>query len=929
MSIIVALCGIRVLSEEGYMIPPQYPLNHEVSNVQFSEEWQVLGPFQCGTREAIWGADPLEYRGGFRNLSFDEKAEYASPLSTDGRVKWGQAWANVTNSHAGQSRAELMVAFPEVNWPFLQSVYGWSAKQYQAWARGYLYLHGSNRQAVAIFTDGILDLSIDGKRHFGGDFYSYRRAPLVLDITPGVHLVELRLIRDVRALGGQGDPTIHVVVELEIRYGTLTIDERSLLIPEATEQKLGSSWASINVQNNAREWVEILSLYSPNVGVNILLDFWMHGDSAMYLVLLGDRGPIAPCTVSDSPTGLSIHCWQSVELRVSIRSSLQGWPTGGNPNSLFQSQRITYAHPAGIISYAILRPPPLHSPCASIKTNASLPLIIGLHGAGLDADSVQARGMLDAAYGICAWMLFPSGVTSWSGDDWHIWGVGDIKAAVKAIPNWMKAVGWSGPGALVDDWMVIGHSNGGQGVWYLITHYPDNVFAAAPVSGYTSIESKPPNAIYPCSGARSDVADYVPYNMWRDSEPLISSILHQSRASYKHELLLANAAGIPILQQHGSQDTNVPAYHSRLMHALLEETDWLSEYVELPNAGHWFDGVMTTPPLLKFYESSLHSARNRIPPTFAIYVPPSGDMSSKGGIFVDQLQSPDRLGRLHVTIDAQQKKWHLQTQNIHRFHLSANACNTKPHIVLVLDDMSTHFAVDPAQCDSTWYIRGADGNWMRSNQTSWRSMSQRYGRQVGALDAILRTNGPFTINICSANVEKTALQISRNLLQYFAADSQIIKRCDPFDSGYPGNVITISLGNELPAPVISSYPLRVTDNRIYLHRCFPAPSSIYASMNLTSSINCGKYYINHEPAMGALFLRPLSDERLELVVWGTDRDGLEQAARLVPTLTGAGQPEFLVLGESFQWKGHAGLHAAGHFDKFWQISAGSYIANGI
>jgi hypothetical protein len=27
--------------------------------------------------------------------------------------------------------------------------------------------------------------------------------------------------------------------------------------------------------------------------------------------------------------------------------------------------------------------------------------------------------MLDPAYGICAWMLFPSGVTSWSGDDWR------------------------------------------------------------------------------------------------------------------------------------------------------------------------------------------------------------------------------------------------------------------------------------------------------------------------------------------------------------------------------------------------------------------------------------------------------------------------------------------------------------------------------
>lgn len=78
--------------------------------------------------------------------------------------------------------------------------------------------------------------------------------------------------------------------------------------------------------------------------------------------------------------------------------------------------------------------------------------------------------------------------------------------------------------------------------------------------------------------------------------------------------------------------------------------------------------------------------------------------------------------------------------------------------------------------------------------------------------------------------------------------------------------------------------------------------------------------------MGALFLRPLENERLELIVWGADIFGLEQAARLVPTLTGAGQSEFLVLSQNCCWKGHSGLYAAGHFNKFWQISLGSYIS---
>ncbi|KAL5047941.1 hypothetical protein BDW71DRAFT_205894 [Aspergillus fruticulosus] len=897
-----ALCGIRTLSERGYASPPQFPLNEDFSDVELSEKWQVLGPFQYGTREAIWGADPLEYRGGFRNLSFDENAEYTSPLSMDGVVKWGQVRANVTNTDIKQSRAELTVAFPQVDWELLQTVYGWSALQYQAWTRGHMYLHGPNHQAVAIFTDGILELFIDGQRHFGGDFYSYRRAPLILYIAPGEHLVELRLLRDVRALGGQGDPMINVVVETEIRRSMLTIDERSLLIPESTGWKFGSTWASINVQNNAAKWVEILSIYCPN--------FSLEMEAPLRLAPHQTR-PLAFRLATGNPSRLA----SPIEIRYKVFQHVTIWTQTFTvkfaDRPLSEPRRITYMHPAGIVSYGILRPPPLHSSCALNQSNASLPLMIVLHGAGLEADSMQARRMLDAAYGVCAWMLFPSGVTSWSGDDWHTWGAADIKAAVKAIPDWSRAIGWSGPGIMLDAWMVIGHSNGGQGVWFLTTHYPDNVFAAAPVSGYTSIEN------------------YVSYNMWRDSEPLISSILQQSRASFRHELLLANAVGIPILQQHGSQDTNVPAYHSRLMHALLEETDWPSKYVELPNAGHWFDGVMTTPSLLKFYESSLHSKRRQTGLTFTIYVPHSGDMASKGGLYVDQLQSPDRFGRMHATIGAQEEIWHIQTQNIHRFHLSAKACNPEKRVVLILDDTDTHFRVDPAHCEFTWYIRDADGSWNSSKQNGWQSISQRYGRQVGAMDAILRTNGKFTIYTCSANTEGIALQISRNLLQYFAADSYIARHCGSLDADRPGNAITVSLGNELPDSISSLYPIRVAGGRIILYRCFPVPGGLDGPIDPASSRICGQHTINHEPAMGALFLRPLANEGLELVVWGTDVDGLEQAARLVPTLTGAGQPEFVVLGGSCRWKGHAGLYAAGHFDKFWQISAGSYIANDV
>lgn len=178
--------------------------------------------------------------------------------------------------------------------------------------------------------------------------------------------------------------------------------------------------------------------------------------------------------------------------------------------SFSETHKVTFIHPARIVSYAILRPPPPSPICDTDNGSRTMPVIVGLHGAGLEAKGAQVRKMLDAAYKICSWKIFPTGVTWWSGDDWHHWGAADVQAAVAEIPKWILNVDWDGPDVAVDDWILVGHSNGGQGVWYFSTHHPDNIIAAAPVSGYSSIEN------------------YVPYNMWQESDPIISSILQIS-----------------------------------------------------------------------------------------------------------------------------------------------------------------------------------------------------------------------------------------------------------------------------------------------------------------------------------------------------------------------------------------------------------------
>lgn len=426
------------------------------------------------------------------------------------------------------------------------------------------------------------------------------------------------------------------------------------------------------------------------------------------------------------------------------------------------------------------------------------------------------------------------------------------------------------------------------------------------------------------------IVDYVPYTMWQSSEPSLSSILQKARSNYKHELLLDNLAGIPIMQQHGSDDDNVPAYHSRLMHKLLGQTGWPSEYHELLGTGHWFEGIMTTPSLLRFFnQTTIPSPPLDVLSEFTITIPSSGYIKSKCGIVVDQLQSPDVNGRISVAINVENGFWHLRTENIYRFHLLKDACRTRLPATITVDNTEASFKVDPAMCEMTWYVKDiSTGKWSVSREAGWRNIDQRYGRQLGAMDAVLNTVGTFSIKMCSFGVERIALQTSRNLLQYFAADSQITRDCDP---GKPqpgiGNVVTLAIGNDIPISNYTGFPIHSNRNRlVLLRRTIYSPSNDAAGTAILPGRGpCSKHEFAHEVGLGALFLRPLQDESLELVAWGADISGLEQAARLVPTLTGVGQPDFMVMSNSCRWRGHSGLYAAGFFDRSWQISSSSYI----
>jgi predicted esterase len=846
----------------------------------------------------------LEALGGFHCLPIENGANFHSPLGTDGFVKWSivdDACIEDADKDGYSASTRLNFAFPGVDWAFHQSVYGWAGLQYQAFARGFIHVSGQSSCRVAISADNILEFAINDKPFFGGNFYGFGPAPLILDLSPGENKIDLRLIRDVRAMGAGEGPSISVRLSAQICMDFVKVVENSALVPDVVNGKLASPYGSVIVRNECDNWISVIGIQTRNVSfrASMLTIKVLTVEKDSPSIRLLRSSPIRLTPGQTRPIsfrfGSLIHdaleCTSVAFVCVAedgLKQVTAFFKLHFCESLIGNAHKFTFLHTSGTVSYAILRPP------KSKAIEFPFPVLLNLHGAGLEADSPQVRHMLDAAPDLNAWVLLPTGMSPWSGDDWHVWGFADVKAAVSAIPNWILNMNWTGPRVDIERWLVTGHSNGGQGSWFIASHQPDKVMAVAAASGYSSIQN------------------YVPYTMWREADPLIDSIVQTSLNSYRHELLVENLKGMPIYQQHGAKDNNVPPYHSRLLSTLLNESGSPSQYVELPKQGHWFEGAMTTKPFRAFYSAMLDHEfpRKQVPQFFEFIVPNSDDTGSRAGIFVDQLQSPDIFGRFSVHRNDETGLWSISTSNVRRMSFSFRTPGVLKPIAIIVDGIEVQMPSKSGLVEELALVRSGD-KWEVCDSRNWKILSARHGRQRGSLDAVLRTLSTFKIQMCSAGCFEAALQVSRNLIQYFGADAEIVNVDEikqPEAAGL-GNIITLGIGSAIPPSCLSNFPVQVGANGVQIRR---------PHLGVVKQITC-------QPGLGAAFLRPLPHENLELVLWACDEVGLQQAIRMVPTLTGAGQPDFVVLGNKARWQGHAGVLAMGFFDYAWQISQGSYV----
>jgi predicted esterase len=205
----------------------------------------------------------------------------------------------------------------------------------------------------------------------------------------------------------------------------------------------------------------------------------------------------------------------------------------------YAALRYTFLDYDGTAQYAMVLPPLVRS------EGASRAVILATHGAGVETSSsfwTEALGERRTGLG---WVVFATGKTPW-GYDWHGPSAEHTFAARDALA---EAVGRLSVGGEDDQdrptsnaTILVGHSNGGQGATYLMERYPDRFVGAVAAAGYLKIQS------------------YVAFTQWASShhvDPSLWGILQASLTPNDNDIHASNAAHVPFMLVHGTEDENV------------------------------------------------------------------------------------------------------------------------------------------------------------------------------------------------------------------------------------------------------------------------------------------------------------------------------------------------------------------------------------
>ncbi|KAI0646781.1 hypothetical protein C8Q79DRAFT_907130 [Trametes meyenii] len=871
-------------------------------SVSLSRDWDVLGPFPIHAREQhfLSPSFPLDI-----TAPIDLNATYPSAYADGGFVGWSK--------FRSEEGGNLQISFPDIRWESLRATEGWAALQHHSVLRSTITVYPPShstsppanvpRLLVNLIQGSFFTVVPSSSQNpsvpewHAGNIYALGQSPpnaVSLPVPPNTDSpttydifmsgdYEIRLFGDPR-----GDaPKLSITV-------TVDIEE-----PEHAIVRDSSHDVSCDFVDG---WA-----FGDAVGVGLLSvdGWWTVKDITPAHELLGllRETRIAPCQRRIVPikltqtqpididelqftlTIVSPESLTSVDVAIPVRNRAHWSLADGESDSIKASYFFATSAPTAFV----VAPP--NKPNAG----AILPPILALHGAGVEILEPEHDFWIRAIpRQEHSWIITPTGRTAW-GMDWHgpsaqdAWGTVDaLYRILDGRETWKQ---WRI--ALETKVLLMGHSNGGQGAWYLAARYPDRVVAVVPAAGYIKSQSY-------VSWVQSRSAHYI--------DPSLRAILDSSLTPDDNDLFLTNLADTPVLAIHGGDDENVPVWHTREAVSVLKTWSPLANvtYREDPGEPHWYESLFASEQVKSFVSSSLEKSTaddTTVSRSFTLTVSVPSESGSLHGWSIHSLTIPGRLGRLAV--DMRKGAIHARTKNVKAFSIRLGA--------LPVNEREKPFVLDGQTIEldeGTWNV----GNFslaMSQENGEWTPYAHSAISQTspsGRIANVLSSIGPLTIVVPTQGPStelSAALRLAHNLNVYYRLDADIINDEEALDtfgeaSFGLGNVIVVGLGKFARSVLLQG-------------------KTAFRAQEHTLELR-GR--LLNEPSIAALFLHPHPSRTTSsvLFIYGVDVAGLERGLRLFPIRTGITVPDWVVVGSQADEQGSGGVEGAGVWGNDWSWS---------
>ncbi|KAF9576165.1 hypothetical protein EC968_010288 [Mortierella alpina] len=395
--------------------------------------------------------------------------------------------------------------------------------------------------AVTIQCENVGDFYVDDER-LSGDWYGYGLTRHTLRLAPGSkHTLSVRVVHEVRIFGGTVlPPPSKFRCELAVPSFALEDDHEGIVkdldgvcsslgpalmvqvvkegyggyvVMDAVGKILAGEYISVALRNVGPRSVLVKSVRVVK-GFEFLRATLANSDEPISLYPSVHR-PIAIRLQAAHGAGVNLVEGTTGELAFTLEFELESVAVVDSNKhkvmrgtlrtcTLMIAQRkwgepykYTFLDFDGTVQYAVAIPP------SRPKSNPtdSAPVLVSLHGAGVEVDQ-SPFWLSEYTQRERTWIVLPTGRSPWKsklsrGYDWHGASMKNVASAVESlasnlygVPEHLKNL----PGMRPDPerLLMAGHSNGGQGAWFMVSHYPDKAIAATPAAGYVSIKQYVP-----------------------------------------------------------------------------------------------------------------------------------------------------------------------------------------------------------------------------------------------------------------------------------------------------------------------------------------------------------------------------------------------------------------------------------------------------